>query len=283
MDADKRKLILAEIERWRRSKLLPEHYCDFLRNLYLEGEADKGADSPFWHRFGRRLFAGWKPRNSLVLTGVLSAILLISLYFTFFHFLLQTFLSLLLIIILIGIGLYKKKQNPVAGFAALGGGNVLALLLGLVMLKQYGFDGPGGTVALVAACGLIWIASGMAARIGVLQLCGHLALLLSYLWLIQSWFPQPGFWLLQLCLLPLAAVLYVAGSWIYGGIGSAGAMLMFASGAALVAPELFGLAFAGMSGVVAVPVLLGKTAVAAAVVWRRSKPSGETDWIHDFE
>lgn len=282
MDADKRKLILAEIERWRRSKLLPEHYCDFLRNLYLEGETDAADPAP-WQRFGRRMFAGLKPGSRLVLLGVFGAILLVSLYFTFFHFLLQTFLSLLLVILLIGIGLGKQKQNPVLGFAALGGGNVLALLLGLVMLKQYGIDEPGGTVALVAASGLIWIGSGLAARIGLLQFCGYFALLLSYLWLIQSWHPQPGFWLLQLYLLPVAALLYGMGSWIYGGRHSAGAMLMFAAGVALVAPELFGLAFTGMSVVLAVPVLLGKLAVAASVIWRRSRPARDTDWIHDFD
>ncbi|MFD1904811.1 hypothetical protein ACFSQ7_13340 [Paenibacillus rhizoplanae] len=34
MNLEKRDTILREIQYWRRSKLLPEQYCDFLTNLY---------------------------------------------------------------------------------------------------------------------------------------------------------------------------------------------------------------------------------------------------------
>jgi hypothetical protein len=34
----KREILLYEIEHWRRSRLLPEQYCDFLSNLYREDE-----------------------------------------------------------------------------------------------------------------------------------------------------------------------------------------------------------------------------------------------------
>lgn len=33
----KRKIILTEIQSWKKHKLLPEHYCDFLTALYTEG------------------------------------------------------------------------------------------------------------------------------------------------------------------------------------------------------------------------------------------------------
>jgi hypothetical protein len=36
LDNEKRNLVVKEIEAWRRSKLLPEQYCDFLQNLYLD-------------------------------------------------------------------------------------------------------------------------------------------------------------------------------------------------------------------------------------------------------
>ncbi|WP_252508902.1 hypothetical protein [Paenibacillus peoriae] len=39
MDQEKKRAILLhEIEHWRRSRLLPEQYCDFLSNLYREDE-----------------------------------------------------------------------------------------------------------------------------------------------------------------------------------------------------------------------------------------------------
>ena len=37
---DKRVIMIAEIEYWRKHKLLKEHYCDFLSNLYLENQVD---------------------------------------------------------------------------------------------------------------------------------------------------------------------------------------------------------------------------------------------------
>ncbi|WP_164553358.1 hypothetical protein [Brevibacillus marinus] len=38
MDEQRRKTIINEINNWRQSQLLPEHYCIFLLNLYTEGE-----------------------------------------------------------------------------------------------------------------------------------------------------------------------------------------------------------------------------------------------------
>lgn len=38
MNSQKRMVILNEISFWKKNKLLPEHYCDFLTTLYSEGE-----------------------------------------------------------------------------------------------------------------------------------------------------------------------------------------------------------------------------------------------------
>jgi hypothetical protein len=38
---EKRRILILEIEHWRKSKLLPEHYCDFLLNIYLEDSSEK--------------------------------------------------------------------------------------------------------------------------------------------------------------------------------------------------------------------------------------------------
>ncbi|MHC8517078.1 hypothetical protein [Sporosarcina sp. ITBMC105] len=38
MNAQRKKIIMAEIHYWKQNKLLPEHYCDFLLTLYTQGE-----------------------------------------------------------------------------------------------------------------------------------------------------------------------------------------------------------------------------------------------------
>lgn len=286
MDPEKRMLILGEIERWRRSRLLPEQYCDFLRNLYLEGENPPAAAGgpAFARRLMDRLAAGWKPAYGWTASGVIGSLFISGLYFTFFHPLLQTVLSAALVAVLIGVGLNERRRRPLAGFAALGAGCLLAPLLGLVTLRQFAAAGPGATVALAAACGAIWLAAGLAARVGLLQLSGYFALLLSGLWLINVWHESPGYWLLQLYMLPLSVLLYAFGSWIYGGIGSAGAMLMIAAGMALVAPEVYGLAANVAGAMPAVYMLAVKLAAALlAVVRRRAGGRDDGDWMHDFE
>jgi hypothetical protein len=286
MDPEKRMVILGEIERWRRSRLLPEQYCDFLRNLYLEGEAEP-AGAGWLHvgkRAANRLVSGWKPAYGWAAAAFIAMLLFSGLYFTFFHPLLQTVLSAALVALLIGIGLAERHRRPLAGFAALGAGCLLAPLLGLVALWQFDAAGPRATVALTAACGVVWIAAGLAARIGLLQLSGHFALILAYLWLIRSWHGEPGLWLLQLYLVPAAAALYAAGRWIYGGIGSAGAMLMLAAGIALVAPEVYALAAGAAGAATVVLLLVGKLAAAVPAAFRRRRTDGgDGDWEHDFE
>jgi len=50
MDQQRRKVIVQEIEYWHKSKLLPDHYCDFLLNLYAEQDEQA---KPSTHLSGR--------------------------------------------------------------------------------------------------------------------------------------------------------------------------------------------------------------------------------------
>lgn len=38
MNPERKEIIMNEIKHWKKSKLLPEHYCDFLLTLYSEGD-----------------------------------------------------------------------------------------------------------------------------------------------------------------------------------------------------------------------------------------------------
>lgn len=41
MNAQRKKIIMAEINYWKQNKLLPEHYCDFLLTLYTQGDHEQ--------------------------------------------------------------------------------------------------------------------------------------------------------------------------------------------------------------------------------------------------
>lgn len=52
MDENK-KIILKEIEYWKKNKILPKHYCDFLTTLYTEGSEKYSPNHPFTSRLKR--------------------------------------------------------------------------------------------------------------------------------------------------------------------------------------------------------------------------------------
>ena len=45
MNAQRKRIIITEIQYWKQNKLLPEHYCDFLITLYARGEGDEEEDT----------------------------------------------------------------------------------------------------------------------------------------------------------------------------------------------------------------------------------------------
>ncbi|SDI94883.1 hypothetical protein [Salimicrobium halophilum] len=52
MAQDRKQIIVKEINYWKKSKLLPEKYCDFLLALYTEGEEKNSTFSVFKGRAG---------------------------------------------------------------------------------------------------------------------------------------------------------------------------------------------------------------------------------------
>lgn len=78
MNRQRRETIIQEIEYWKRSRLLPEHYCDYLLALYTEGDA---------RSHGRR----WRSSLAAGLCLLLPAAALV-IYFTELSFVLQTLL-----------------------------------------------------------------------------------------------------------------------------------------------------------------------------------------------
>ena len=261
MDPVKRKIILKEIEHWRDSKLLPDHYCDFLRNLYIEQDA---SHSP---QLRVRNGSKFSAKVLLYIAGVISFILLLLLYFTTFLPMMQTMLSVFLIGLLFWSGLRNRQKHPIAAFSALGAGCMLSIFLGIITLQMGNYNEPSASVILVAVCGLLWLGIGLASQIGLLQLCGYFALLLSYMWLIQTLHPNPGWLILQGYALPVSVIMYYLGKYFYRGISSAGAMLLISAGLYFVMPEGYGILFTEVSALVVQPVLAIKLGLVAYAIW----------------
>lgn len=150
MDDHRKKVITNEIEYWKQNRLLPEHYCDFLLNLYSEG----GSESPIKKK---RLL------SAPVFINIILASLLSLTVFLFYFTELSLFLQISIIIFL-GISsflaaVYLIKNSIFDLIPILS----TALLLLIMSVQTVEIIFPGNPVILYIVTALnclLWIGAG---------------------------------------------------------------------------------------------------------------------------
>ena len=149
MDHKRKETIINEIKIWKKSKLLPEHYCDFLLTLYTEGEGQGTEDSP----------KGYKQFFIALLLLVFVPITLLVIYFTEINFVLQMPIFIIFIIICI-FSAFFLKNNFLKHVALI----VAALIFLLISLESSEYFFPNNQNFLLGTvffnC-LIWVAAGI--------------------------------------------------------------------------------------------------------------------------
>lgn len=168
MDDHRRKIITNEIKYWKQNRLLPEHYCDFLLNLYTEGSAE--TDSTQDKRPGNT-----KVLVSFILIGLLSLSVFLF-YFTELSLFLQTALitffgisTLLLVLYLI-----KKSFFDLIPLLA----SALLLLITSVQAAELIFPASPSILYIVTALNcLLWIAAGVKWAMVSFKLSGVIGLI----------------------------------------------------------------------------------------------------------
>jgi hypothetical protein len=235
-DGDKKKLIVNEIESWRRSKLLPEQYCDFLQNLYLDDLEDRPKN--LVGRAVRKIEQASR-RQWLLGFGIFTLICLVVLYFNAFPLALQIGLAAAATAGLVAGGARWRDRLPHRAFLLLGTGMLLLLLSGMAILHLHGWEKGAGPVLLLIVCALTWIGVGVALRFGLLQWCGWMAVVVLYAWTLAHKINEPNGIEVQLFWLP-AAVLFVWLSWFVSvKIRSAGTVLFATAIVLWFMPELY--------------------------------------------
>jgi len=238
MNDERRKTIVKEIDYWRRGKLLPEQYCDFLLNLYLDEQGERPPASGFAgkaaHAIGHSSGKQW-----FLVFGAFSLICIVALYFSAFHPVLQTGLSLSAILGLLYYGQRARANNrEAAGLAYIGFGMVFMLGIGLYMLYLHGLSGLGYTAAYLTFCSLFWIVFGIGARIPVLHFSGWAAAILVYALLLAKNGKEPEWYEVQLYWVP-GAFVFGWFSWFVHRWSKPASGVLFVTGALLwFMPEL---------------------------------------------
>ncbi|MFT9848671.1 hypothetical protein [Aneurinibacillus sp. REN35] len=247
MKEQRKKIITNEIEYWRRSNLLPSHYCDFLLNLYTEGEAannkegkdtrnETGAANEALPPFSIPQFE-WKWGGIAVFMIVM---LYLAFHFTDFTLTMQMTLIGFLTLLFYILGFIKRKSN-LSSHLFLGLASMLLVLGGVYGMELYGYTGSAVIIYLACAC-LIWYVTGIWAKKRYLSFCALLSLQGIYGWITYhksyehfSWWQMEAYWL------PIAIVLIVLGLVWKRRQQQTSATLFFCGIVALFGGELAGL------------------------------------------
>ncbi|MCC3372814.1 hypothetical protein [Cohnella sp. REN36] len=240
LDEDRKKWIVREIETWRRGKLLPEQYCDFLQNLYLDDLTDrpKGPLGEAVRRVGRASGKQW------ALTIVIfSLICLIVLHFSAFPLALQIALGVLGTAGFVGWGARRRERQPARGLALTGAGMLFQFGIGLAVLGIHGWTSGAGPVALVALSSLLWICCGLALRFSLLHGLGWIGIIGLYAWMLSRQVPDPSWLEVQVFWVP-AALLFGWLSWFVHVKFKATGTVLFANALILwFMPEIYSALF----------------------------------------
>lgn len=92
MNETRKKIIINEIHYWKKSRILPEQYCNFLLALYTEGEYEQEVSSPKRPTFRKQY---------IIMTAVIVSALIVN-YFTEIVPLMQILLFLIFLVFFSG-------------------------------------------------------------------------------------------------------------------------------------------------------------------------------------
>lgn len=214
MKAERRTIIVREIEHWRRSKLLPDHYCDFLLNLYADPVTAPKSDDEPEHVIGKAIMAVSKATGKqwLITFSLFTLISFVVLYFSVFHIALQIGLILIGTVLLLWLGEKIRKNNEPMGFLTITVGHLLFFCGGIYLIHSHKLDGWYWICGLAACCSLIWVIYGIKSKLGALHLCGWLAFLMSYALMLNQLTDGHTWYEVQLYWVPLS-ILFGWFSW----------------------------------------------------------------------
>jgi len=202
LNLEKRDIILREIQYWRKNRLLPEQYCDFLTNLYDDEATAKDNNPVSLNNLKQGSIKIW-----LFAFGLISLIFLISLYFSVFPWGLQLATALSVLLVCYGFSGVLRERQRVMSLILAGIGSILTLGFGMWMIALHNLDPDVWRPVLIAVCGLLWCILGFVLRIGLLQYCGFGFWALLYAGFFGGVRPEASVLELELLWLPLCGLM----------------------------------------------------------------------------
>ncbi|CAM3927279.1 hypothetical protein [Mesobacillus thioparans] len=162
MDDHRRKIITNEIKYWKQSRLLPDHYCDFLLNLYTEGSTEGEST--------RRNSHGSLNPLKIVMIAMLSLSVFLF-YFTELSLFLQIGLTIIFGITSLFTAVYVLKNAFLDLVILLS--SALLLLITSIQAGELLFPGNRALLYIIAVFNcLSWVMAGMKWKMVSLKVSG---------------------------------------------------------------------------------------------------------------
>ncbi|WP_068774389.1 hypothetical protein [Paenibacillus sp. FJAT-26967] len=274
MEQDKRALIVKEIEQWRRSKLLPAQYCDFLLNLYME-DGQEPSKRVFGISAKSIRTSHWKFWLAAVIGVMIMSLTLLN--FNSFGISLQIGVSAVFVVCWYIISFRQKDEAPLKAHLSSGIASASLIGFGVWILYANGLGQQLPVGIFIALCGAVWLLAGLAGKFPMLQYCGWIGLLVTYGFILSDRLEPATWYKLQLGWLPISFVLMWGGWLIQHRWKKPGVVMLLAGATVWFAPELFGLAWGTSAEQLLQLSLIGKVAAAGVALFAYRK--NWTEWV----
>lgn len=177
MALQRKQIIMNEIVFWKKNKLLPEHYCDFLLALYAQGEnqADKQTEN-----VSKALLVKKRNYNLVLYTilGLITAILIATLFIVTTAILIPITIAAIVIFAFLFIAVKLVKNKSIMAPLMFVFSALLLLGLSFKVWDVYFGDEPLILIGLIFGNCLLWLFSGLLMKLVYFSISGILGLLL---------------------------------------------------------------------------------------------------------
>lgn len=187
MNSQKKAVILNEISFWKKNKLLPEHYCDFLMTLYSEGqEVEENNSTQLKINAANSLLADNYSKNWKMILAIIGIILIFGALFV----LKAPFVLIPLILsigIIVGLLIFLFKFKPNKTVRTTFTYATIALLIFGVSIKIVNlyFDGQPSLLygVLLGNC-ILWLLTGRVLNLIYFEISGIIGLIIIIFYML---------------------------------------------------------------------------------------------------
>ena len=177
MSLQRKQIIMNEIAFWKKNKLLPEHYCDFLLALYTQGDNHGNEQTD---KASKAVLAKEQKFKFMLYTvvGIITAVLMASLFVVTTAVFIPIILVAIAIFAFLYIAIKLVKNKSVLTPLLFVFSALLLLALSFKVWDVYFGDNPLLLIAIIFGNCLLWLFSGLLMKLVYFSISGILGLLL---------------------------------------------------------------------------------------------------------